>query len=209
MRYDKNFSIYAALLIIFVNAVTSVSSQGHYLPPVNPNFGVAPLVYNNYNFETGSQYHKFSVVRKTGVDTIVIGKIVKDSFNYYLLSENKSVKKTDSSRFIKIFPNKTKSIIREDRGDHNFLGIANDSCWLFKTIEGPINAYTDLAEDIIEDSHLLYVQKDSGILITLNEENLDSLVLPVKRAGTLVKNKKYTKAILNYNDKINPSGWKN
>jgi len=164
-------------------------------------------MYFNTYYGTVSTKHRFKIAFTDGTDTTVISTIHADTPSYYILLENKSVKKKDSARFRKIYPAQTKYIIRLDGynatsgkyEDSVSKGLATDSSWLFKCIDGKINAYTPLAEDEIDDGFLRYIQKDNGPLIEITRENLAEMVKDDEKAAGEAKKGKYAKAIKNYN----------
>jgi hypothetical protein len=175
-----------------------------YTPRFNPVF--QPMQFNNY-YGTVSTRHKFKIVFADGTDTIVYSIIHADTPSYYLLLENKSVKKKDSARFRRIYPPQTKYIVRLDRynvardkyDDIVSEGLTTDSCWLFKDIDGKVSAYTPLAEDDVEDGFLRYIQKDKGPLIEINKKNLKEMLEPNEKAAGQAERGKYAKAIRTFN----------
>ena len=184
-------------------------AQGHFVTPTyTPHFTPifhSPTYYNYYG--TVSLKHKFRIVFKDGTDTIVNSMMHTDTPTYYLLLENKAVKKKDSARFRKILPSTTQYIVRLDSysvsRDKNLpiesKGTPTDSCWLFKAIDGKISAYTALAEDNVDDGFLLYIQKDDGPLVHLNSKNLQDMVGSDEKAARQAEKGHYTKAIKAFN----------
>jgi hypothetical protein len=195
-------------LALIVVCVGGLRAQGHFAPSYTPHFDHTfhPMQFNNY-YETMSLRHKFRIVFTDGTDTIVSSMIHADTPSYYLLLENKSVKKKDSGRFRRIYPSQTKYIVRLDKYivsrdkyvDAESNGMASDSCWLFKSIDGKISAYTPLAEDDVEDDLLRYIQKDQGPLVQLTSEHLQEMAQGNEKAVSLAERNKYTKSIKQYN----------
>ena len=75
-----------------------------------------------------------------------------------------------------------------------------DSCWLFKTITGPVNAYSFLPETYnLHIGYLKMIQKGNGEVVPLNEVNLKTLLADDKPAMQLVEDKRYFEAIQLYN----------
>jgi hypothetical protein len=200
-------------LILLIAIPGTPRAQGHFTTPTyTPRFSPVyhPMQFNGY-YGTVSIRHKFKIVFMDGTDTIVYSTIHADTPSYYLLLENKSVKKKDSARFRKVFPSQTKNIIRLDKysvsrdkyEDFESNGMSTDSCWLFKAIDGKICAYTPLAEDDVDDGFLRYIQKDGGPLVEINSENLQQMVDKDEKASHLAERKKYTKSINTFNKSAN------
>ncbi len=77
-------------------------------------------------------------------------------------------------------------------------GWANDSCWLFKTTQGRINAYS--SEAVANTKKILFIQKgDSGEKQVCTPENLAVLVADNAEALAAAQQKRYLTAILIYN----------
>lgn len=196
-------------LVLLLSTSFHLHAQGHfntptYTPRFNPVF--RPMQFNNY-YGTVSIKHKFKIVFTDGTDTTVYSTIHADTPSYYLLLENKSVKKKDSARFRKIYPNQTKYIVRLDKYSVSrdkyeetvSQGLTTDSCWLFKDIDGKVSAYTPLSEDDVDDGFLRYIQKDNGPLIEINKVNLEEMVKDNEKAARQAQKGNYTKAIKTFN----------
>jgi hypothetical protein len=207
------YHAFAIGLILLIAIPDTLRAQGHFTTPTyTPRFSPVfhPMQFNGY-YGTVSIRHKFKIVFMDGTDTIVYSTIHADTPSYYLLLENKSVKKKDSARFRKIYPSQTKNIVRLDKysvsrdkyEDFESNGITTDSCWLFKAIDGKISAYTPLAEDDVDDGFLRYIQKDGGPLVEINSENLQQMVDKNEKASRLAERKKYTKSINTFNKSVN------
>jgi hypothetical protein len=197
-----------AFVFLFI-LMDTLHAQGHFpTPSYTPRF--TPVFHSpnySYTYGTVSLRHKFKIVFKDGTDTIVTTKMHADTPAYYLPLENKSVRKKDSARYRKLYPSETQYIVRMGSDSLNSdryvvtesRGMASDSCWLFKAIDGKISAYTALAEDDVDDGFLLYIQKDNGPLVPLNEQNMEDMVSTNEKATRQAKKKNYTKAIKTYN----------
>src|SRR5579863_1801326 len=196
-------------LILFLFNSFSVQARGIFnTPPFTPRFTPVyhPMEFNTY-YGTVSTKHRFKIVFIDGTDTIVYSTIHAGTPSYYITLENKSVKKKDSARFRKIYPSQTKYVVRFDGYDATlgnyqdsvYEGLAADSCWLFKEIDGKVSAYTPLAEDDVEDGFLRYIQKDKGPLIEISKENLAEMLKDNEKAAGQAEKGKYSKAIKTYN----------
>jgi hypothetical protein len=149
---------------------------------------------------TVSQKHHFRILFADGKDTVVYTKIVADSPAEYLLLENTAVRKKDPGRFTKIFPSQTRFISHVNViTGQDYAGLAADSCWLFRVIEGKINAYTAMAEISVDDEFLLYIQEGDGPLLAIGDPNALKLFSGNAEASNLFLGKKYNKAIKKYN----------
>jgi hypothetical protein len=139
----------------------------------------------------------------------VYSKIYLDTAKHknYLLFLDRDLPKTDPNRIKKIYSYETLSIERNLAGggvfdDKWYKGIAKDSCWMFKVISGPINAYSVLSE---EDNSkfmpetLVGIQKGNGPILKVSAENLMSMVVQNADAYGYAKIKNYYQAIKKYN----------
>ncbi|HEV3411031.1 MAG TPA: hypothetical protein VG101_01075 [Puia sp.] len=197
-----------AMVLLLFNSY-SLRAQGHFnTPAYTPHFTphYQPMYFNTY-YGTVSTKHRFKIVFTDGTDTIVYSTIHADTPSYYIMLENKSVKKKDSARFRKIYPSQTRYIVRFDGYDATLgkyedsvsKGLATDSCWLFKDIDGKVSAYTPLAEDDVDDGFLRYIQMDQGPLIEINKQNLMEMLKANEKAAGQAESGKYAKAIKTYN----------
>lgn len=83
------------------------------------------------------------------------------------------------------------------RTNERMEGIPADSCWLFKIVKGPINAYSPFAE---KDAHLIAIQKEGGPIVPLNKENLFELVGTTDpKINKLIEKEDFQKAITTFN----------
>jgi len=165
------------------------------------NFVAMNAMFHNYRYYgTVSQKHKFKVLMKDSSTLELVAKIDADSLTRYLVYTDRSVKRSDSGRTKRIYPSQTLSISRLDKyGTDTYTGIPADSCWLFPAIKGALTAYAALAEDEIDDSFLLYIQKGDGPLVRLTDDNLEASIKDNEKAERLLKKKKYSRAIIKFN----------
>ncbi|WP_176851957.1 hypothetical protein [Mucilaginibacter sp. OK268] len=172
----------------------------------------------NYN-NPGNLKYNFIVTMADSSKKEVSSKIYSDTATHktYLLFVDKSVPKSDPNRNKKIYPSQTVSIARDvagpgpgfNRADYVappprfFNGIAKDSCWMFKVISGPINAYSCLSEEgdtqIFDPSTIVGIQLNNGAIEKFNEENLKNMVGQDIDALENIQKKNYYKAIKKYN----------
>ena len=144
----------------------------------------------------------YRVILNSGATLVVQSRIMFDeNGKAYLELENKSRKKEDTLRTQKILPAMTRSITKLTSGQNEIiLGSPADSCWLFKSISGAVNAYSFLPETY--DLHIGYlkmIQKENNELLTLNEANLKTILADDPQAMALVDKKKYFEALQLYN----------
>lgn len=139
-------------------------------------------------------------------------KIYMDTVKHksYVLFLDRNLPKSDPNKTRKIYVNETLSIERNLAGggvieDKWYKGVAKDSCWMFKVIAGPINAYSLLGE---EDNRkfapgtLVGIQKNDGPIIEITADNLLPMVDNNADALQYIKNKDYYNAIKNYNKHV-------
>jgi hypothetical protein len=193
------------LLTLMTANTCGIQAQGHFTPSYTPRFDNTfhPMMFNTY-YGTVSAKHQYRIVFTDGTDTVVNSMIHADTPSQYLLLENKAFRKKDSARFRRIYPRQTKYIARLDKSaDTEYAGIASDSCWLFKVIDGKINAYSPLAEDQVDDVFIKYIQKDNGPLLEINSVTVGQMVEGNEDAIQLMFKKKFIRAIKKYNKSTN------
>ncbi|WP_299512772.1 hypothetical protein [Mucilaginibacter sp.] len=162
---------------------------------MNQQMQMSMLSLNN------NQYNRsftFVVTMADSTQKIVDSKIYSDASLHkaYLLFVDKSYPRSDTNRRKKIFANQTLRISRDLFGGKKVEGIANDTCWMFKTISGPISAYSFLS-----DGYLPFValQFNDGPIEKFNEEHLKKVVSTNIDALESARKKDYLKAIQKYN----------
>jgi hypothetical protein len=170
--------------------VLQINSQMHnnFYGPGNFNF-FAPA---NGNFQ-------YIVTLTDGSEMTVKSKIHIDTANnkQYLLLVNKKLPKSDSNRTRKIYCNETKNITREDRlsqSDKTIIGFANDSCWLFREIEGFITLFTDLP-----GGGIVAFRVDNGPIEAFLPERLEAVLKDDEKARKKFERKNYIGAVKEYN----------
>jgi hypothetical protein len=147
--------------------------------------------------------HTFTVLLKDSSEKIVTSTIHFDQSTkrYYLILENKKVRKSDPEREQKIYAHETINItvpVTVDRPE--IKGVATDSCWLFKVLSGKINAYSEYAElSPINSTPIAAIQTGSGELEAFSPERLESLISTDGGAHNAFKKKHYYVAIKRYN----------
>ncbi len=135
--------------------------------------------------------YDFNIVYK---DSTIERAFTKIDFNegIHTLTLGRKKEKRD------VFPHQTRYISRTVNG-RELKGIPNDSCWLFQTTRGRINAYSFVAEP--DTPGILLVQKgDRGEMLLYKPENVEALVADNEKALKAVRRKKYFKAIQIYNE---------
>ena len=149
--------------------------------------------------------YAFEVVLKDSTKKQVYSMLYNDTTLHknYLLVVNKKYPKSDTAhRFQKIYPDQTLQISRLDYYDKAIKGVANDSCWLFKTISGPITAYSYLSEQSgpnFNPGTIVCIQLNDGPIVKYNEDNLKQMVGDDADALENIQKKNYYKAIKKYN----------
>ena len=99
---------------------------------------------------------------------------------------------------IKLTPGETSQISRVilETGE-KFVGIATDSCWLFKAVEGDINAYNVAA--IKGYSYLVAIQQGDGPIVPLTKDSLEPIIKESPEAMKYLKKKNFTAAVKAFN----------
>lgn len=138
--------------------------------------------------ERKSKTHSFLVLFKDSTTLTLDGKI--DSYNnkYFLSIENDTTSRSIPSR-------ETISITRIDRQDR--VGIATDSCWLFKS-SGIINSYSVLSEDNV--AFTIAIQEGDGPVLPFTKQNFIGMMRedsPYTRQ--LLREGQLHQALLRYN----------
>jgi len=164
-------------------------------------------VYALYDSEfPGNDQYDFTVNLKDGSVMIVHSRIYPDSVKHsdYLLLVNKNLPKTDSNRKQKIYVTQTNGISRVDDYGITVKGLPNDSCWLFKMIDGKIKAYSFVSAMEDKSSVVLCAfQVGDGPLQNFSVAVLYPILKSDERAYKVFQNKRYFRAIELYN-KNNP-----
>ena len=100
-----------------------------------------------------------------------------------------------------IFPNDTKYISRITVQGKVLKGIPADSCWLFKAMDGEINGYGFLAEEL--DTYIIAIQDgDDCPIVPLTKDNLMPLVMSDQKCVGLVRKNKLRRALARYNYQV-------
>ncbi|MEO6148762.1 MAG: hypothetical protein ABIN95_13470 [Mucilaginibacter sp.] len=147
--------------------------------------------------------YKFIVLMKDSTTKEVSSRIFYDTTMHksYLEFKNKQVAKTDTNRIQKIYPDQTRQISRVNFNSAIITGIAKDSCWLFKVINGPISAYSYKAESptYFQSWNIVAMQATNSGIEKFEPENLKKIVANDPDAIKLFDKKEYYKALVKYN----------
>lgn len=195
----KHFNRCLVSIIVSVQ-FNYVIAQGYI--PVNTQIktphGNVPYTYYvpsgmNYYYGRGSisVKYEFNVVLKNGEQKVVKSKInLQDSVHSLTYKENGEKKKP--------LPTETTEIYRFTQGGKKIAGIATDSCWLFKVVEGKINGYSFLSAESSE--YLSAFQLEEGEILPLTKDNLMPVVGDDPRRVKWVEKGNFAKAILDFNE---------
>ncbi|MEO6524062.1 MAG: hypothetical protein ABIN91_20425 [Mucilaginibacter sp.] len=132
--------------------------------------------------------YTFTLTMKDNSTREVHSKLYADSAN------NRSYVMDDQK---KIYCSQTRRISRED-GSKQIIGIATDSCWLFKIVSGKINAYSFLSEGAGSYS-VSALQTGTGVIQTFDERALEQMISNDPKAMKAFIKKEYLKAIEKFN----------
>jgi hypothetical protein len=151
----------------------------------------------NYGSKTSSMKYQFEIVLYADSTLNTRAKI---DFS----DDHHSMKvKTENGKEI-LFPSGTKEIYRITSEGKRIKGVAADSCWLFKTVEGKINAYAFLPEG--QYTYVTAIQDgDSSPIVPLTRKNLEAIIgnLADPKVIKLIETNKLIKAVQLYNKGIN------
>jgi hypothetical protein len=156
------------------------------------------------------QEFTFDVVMLDSTKKQVTSAIYTDSVTkkHFIVWVDKQYKKSDTNRYKKIFPAQTRSLnyiisAKDDDNPGRFIpGVITDSCWMFKTLTGPISVYTfDGLNGMaaMDQGAIVGVQLNNGPILLYTEDNLKSMVGDNLEAQQLILQKKYVRAIKKYN----------
>lgn len=114
----------------------------------------------------------------------------------YLTYEDKNAPGSKKDRQKKIFCFETLNISRD-----KLIGTPNDSCWLFKAIQGNINVYSDVSEGYSRNRlPLRAFQIGDGPILKLDSATLDPIFKTNPKAYEAFLKKDYDKAIKKFNE---------
>ena len=158
------------------------------------------------NFTRGFGYavnnaFDFKVFLKDGSVKEVKSKIYPDTANHssYLLLVDKKYPKNDPNREQRIYAKQTSKILRYNEG-LPVIGISADSCWLFKVLEGKINAYSFLSElNEVSDVTVIAFQYADGDIKKLTPNDLEPIIKSDEKAYRIFNKKDYYKSIKKFN----------
>jgi hypothetical protein len=171
------------------------------------------MMINNMTLLNNSEYnpeYKFAVVMKDSSKLEVQSKLYIDTALHqnYLVVLNKNFPKKDPRREHKIYPAQTAEISRNSFARYTLtptqiVGVPNDTCWLFKSINGKISAYSnlpvlDFGNNMIS-MMLCAIQLDNGPVLKLTSADLTNMVGKNSNALKAIKKKDYYQAIKKFN----------
>lgn len=159
----------------------------------------------NYNHE-----YTFDVTMVDGTKKQIKSKMHFDTVSkkIYLVAEDKSFKRSDKeNRYQKIYPSQTTNISRTDSSylyEHHFLyGMAQDTCWAFRVVSGPISVFSYFSErygsgPFTTDS-IVGIQLNDGPIVKMTKENLLQIVGDNPDITKFIEKDNLFKAIRRYN----------
>ena len=192
------------LSIVILVICSAVNSYSQYNIPVTTSFKTpygnvpqthyVPTPYRMNGNPLGHKTkYKFTVVLKN--DSTFTAKTLID---YDENDKNSITVKIKGDKEV-FYPVDTKSISRTTFEGQLLIGIAADSCWLFKAMSGKINMYSPLAETGV--SYISAIQHgDNGPIVPLTKENLLIIVgNENEKLNQLIEKRKLIKAVEYYN----------
>jgi hypothetical protein len=192
-------TIFTLIFLIFIQATSA-----QYLPvrtfTPTPRGNVyytnnVPMPNNNYGRYTGITSYKYDYII-TLVNDSVFKKFV--SINIYDSVHFIDIRKKKEHIILK--PADTKKIVFKT-SYKDYVGLPNDTCWLFKMGIGRINTYTYIPED--DWLYVAAIQKGTNEpIVGLTKENLLEMVKSNSEAYELAEKGKFRMAIKTFN------GWK-
>jgi hypothetical protein len=151
----------------------------------------------NYGSKTSSAKYEFEIVFYADSTLTTRAKIDFSDNRHSMKVKTEKGKKT-------LFPSGTKEIYRITSEGNKIKGVSADSCWLFKTVAGKINAYAFLPEG--QYTYVTAIQDgDQNPIVALTRKNLEAIVgsLADPKVLKLIENNKLIKAVQLYNKGIN------
>ncbi|WP_345161586.1 hypothetical protein [Nibribacter koreensis] len=147
----------------------------------------------------------YIVVMKDSTVKKMQGKIRFDWKNSsYLETLDLSKKLNDPARNLKIYPQDTRSITKVFTNKKQSVpGIPTGNCWLFKSVEGKINAYSFLPAPqntaSLPSGYFKFFQKGEGKMQVLQQDSLLVMMHDNEKAKNILKKETPYEALLEYN----------
>lgn len=157
---------------------------------------------------------KYQVRFKDSSVKVVISYMYIDTVSHksFLVFVDKKIPKSDTlHRNQKIYTDQTLyiSTIADDESNTYAYGVPNDSCWMFKVINGHISVYAKsldylaLADNLNENefniSEIVGIQLNDGPIVKLTDDNLKQMVGEDANALESLEKRRYYKAVKKYN----------
>jgi hypothetical protein len=167
-----------------------------------------------WNWNKASGKHKYLVTFKDSSVKETLSFMYTDTISNksFLVFENKKVPKSDTAHhYQRIYSDQTLyiSTIIDLDANTEIYGVANDSCWAFKVISGPISVYAktlnyltlakNLNENEFDIPEIVGIQLNDGPIVKLTDDNLKQMLGQDANALESLEKKKYYKAVKKYN----------
>ncbi len=185
----------------FVPGIPTIISTPYGNIPIATYYHMPIAYWNLGNKSSSSSINTkdYYMIKLKNDSTIkVYGEIdLADSIHSLLIKEKKKIVR-------RIYPNETKYIVALGENNLRVAGNPNDSCWIFKQLDGSISLYSVVPNNGTEYS-IFFTKKGSDLLYPLTEKNL--LEATGKDDEKIVKlitdknGKDYVKAVKLYNKK--------
>jgi hypothetical protein len=174
------------IVLFFVMYSGAAKSQSMQYMRANPNAKSTPVEFSSRKFN-------FTILFRDSTSITSRAKIDEHKGRFYL-----AIKERDLTR--SITPSQTISISRTSGGGKHYVGIPAENCWLFKIVEGKINLYSVLADDM--PRFIVAFQKGNGApIVQLTKENVQAALSDDEKIASTVTNENKVTPIMNYNEK--------
>lgn len=152
----------------------------------------------------------FQVTLKDSTTKVITSAIYTDTVikKRFIVLVDKKFKKSDTNRYKRIYPSQTLKLTcvlipkDEDNPGSYLNGIITDSCWMFKTISGHINAYSYVIWNMqgpMDHAPIIGIQLNNGPIVAFTNANMTAMVGNNTKALELIADKKYLRAIKKFN----------
>lgn len=126
----------------------------------------------------------------------------KEQQKFYLVYEDKSKPRNDSTRNRKVYPNETLLVTRVTPLREQSVGYAVEDCWLFPEIKGKITLFVtfpDVPNEFREEQYVRGYNVDNGPVLPWNSNEMRKIMAADRDAAALYASGEYIKAVKLFN----------